>query len=270
MIIAGLALIALFSQIALAGTWQTQILESATGDVGQYSSIALDSSGEPSIAYYDSSETALKYKYKGSDGWHPKSTEATATIDNAGDVGQYASLAIDTSDTPHVSYYDAGATGLKYAVRDIAGNWYPESVDSTDSVGMYTSIAVDALKYPHISYYDATNEDLKYAYKDSDGWHIETVDGTDSVGQHSAIAVDSSTDTPIIHISYYDATNQNLKYAYKDSKGWHIEPVDNTGDVGKHTSITLDGAGKSARELLRCSQRRSEVRLPEPDRLLAA
>jgi len=245
MIIAGLALIALFSQIALAGTWQTQILESATGDVGQYSSIALDSSGEPSIAYYDSSETALKYKYKGSDGWHPKSTEATATIDNAGDVGQYASLAIDTSDTPHVSYYDAGATGLKYAVRDIAGNWYPESVDSTDSVGMYTSIAVDALKYPHISYYDATNEDLKYAYKDSDGWHIETVDGTDSVGQYSAIAVDSSTDTPIIHISYYDATNQNLKYAYKDSKGWHIEPVDNTGDVGKHTSITLDGAGKA-------------------------
>ncbi|MHB8841895.1 MAG: S-layer homology domain-containing protein [Candidatus Aquicultor sp.] len=241
--IAGLALIALFSQVALAGTWQTQILESTTGDVGRHSSIALDSSGEPCIAYYDSSETAIKYKYKDSDGWHPFSGE---TIDNTGAVGEYASLAIDESDTAHVSYYDTGNANLKYAIRDNSGHWNPEPVESHGSMaGLYTSIAVDKEKYPHISYYDATSEDLKYAYKDGAEWQIETVDGTDSVGKYSAIAIDNSTGTPIIHISYYDETNHNLKYAYKVGNRWHIETVDNTGDTGKYTSIALDGAGKA-------------------------
>lgn len=243
-LLAGLVIVVLLAQVALAANWQTRILETTTGNIGQYTSIALVPSGDPNIAYphiayYNASEAALKYTYQDSNGsWHSDNTV------DSGSVGQYASIALDSSDMPRISYYDAINGDLKYAHQDSNGSWHKEFVDSTGSVGLYTSLALDASDTPHISYYDTDTADLKYAYKAGGEWHIETVDGTGSVGEYSSIAVNSSGAGPIIHISYYDETNQNLKYAYKDSDGWHTETIDNTGDIGKHTAITLDRAGK--------------------------
>ena len=73
----------------------------------------------------------------------------------------YTSLALDSSDNPHISYYDNTNYDLKYAWYD--GTWHTETVDSTGGVGRYTSLALDSSDNPHISYYDSTNDDLKYA-----------------------------------------------------------------------------------------------------------
>ncbi len=255
---------------ALAGNthiWHIETVDS-DDDVGRYSSIALDSNGNPHITYYDGTYQDLKYAHH--DGtWHIE------TVDAAGDVGEYSSIALDSGDNPHISYRDQTDLALNYAYYD--GTWHIETVDNSGNAGQFTSIALDSNDNPHISYigfglqyayydgtwhiqivdsgniYHATSialdsgnnphisynvvtpDHLKYAYYDG-AWHTETVDSSSHVGQHNSIALDSN-DKP--HISYRDAVNGHLKRAYYDG-GWNIEIVDSYGNAGAYSSIALD------------------------------
>lgn len=147
------------------------------------------------------------------------------------------SIVIDSSDYPHISYFDNWYTAdLKYAFWDVSG-WEISAVDTEDYVGSFSSIAIDFFNKPHISYYDISNGDLKYTHWDGSIWLTETVDAEGFTGFHTSIALDTSN---YPHISYCDISNGDLKYAYWDDYCWQIITVDTAGDVGFTPSIVLD------------------------------
>ena len=211
--------------------WYNMTLDSE-GDVGKFTSIALDSSGFPHISYTDITNEALKYSYFDGVQWK------TETVDAKGHVGKYTSLAIDSGDLPHISYYDGPNTALKYAHWN-GVSWLNETVDSAGEVGKHTSIAMDSQDMPHICYYDDDDNDLKHAFFDDVKWNIQTVDEKGSVGEYSSMVLDSDDH---VYISYHDGTNKDLKYAYFDGVEWTLQTIVSEGETGRWTSIALDSS----------------------------
>ncbi len=346
LILTGLLLIGGVSASEFA-PWSIQTVDSA-GTVGQYSSVALDAAGNPAISYHDETDEDLKYASWNGSMWVITTVDASKkSIDHhsswgwgrgwagswgwgcdahymkdyhgTGSVGEYTSLAFDSSGNPRISYYDDSNKDLKYAAWD-GTQWVITTVDGTNykkdgqkgynwdgdngraqsssiNVGKYSSLVLDRNGNPRISYYDETHGILKYATWDGSKWVISTVDsskseggsrsnwgdwgwggyqnhdndneytkyyhGTQKIGEYSSLALDS-TGKP--RISYHDEGNEDLKYATWDGSQWVITTVDGTnykkagqkgcnwdGDhgrdqynsikVGDYSSLALDSTG---------------------------
>lgn len=136
------------------GTWDRDPVLSDPAVQPAYSSLAVDGLDRVHIAFHDANAGALVYYLR--DG----AVETFTTVD-AGGVGEYASLKVDSSGIPHIAYYDFARQDLKYVSGD---DWTPVVVDSAGAVGQWAALALDASGQPHIAYYDATERDLKHAW----------------------------------------------------------------------------------------------------------
>ena len=246
----------------LGGVWNIFNLGNLINYEGQYSSIDLDTSGEPQIAHYEMYNQRLKRTFQEGGTWYEQTVDNTLNKS----LGKFASLGIDSRNYFHISYYDATDKKLMYAYSEDNGqNWFTDILsDEGDyrDVGQYTSLKVfESPAYGPlvgISYYDVTEQNMRFAYRTPilNAWEYDgEVDVKGDVGQYSSLALQPNPAavqgyTP--HIAYYDATKQDLKYAYKAPSGkWYNITVDNwrddyrdTTDVGLYTSIEVDKYGK--------------------------
>jgi len=164
-----------FAQYTAAGTWNLSTIDSG-GDVGRYSSLAMDpSTGRWAVAYEDDSAPAFKYAAQTkTGGWATTTVDATTRY-----AGGYISLAFNPrSNLPSFSYYDAYNANLKYAFFN-GSSWASQTVASKGTVGLYSNVRIDAAGNTDILYYNRGTDGMCRASFGSGGWSLEqiTTDG---------------------------------------------------------------------------------------------
>jgi len=208
--------------------------------VGSFTTLAILSSGEPAVSYYDYMDGDLEYAWYDGSEWH------TETVDSQGDVGMYSSLAILPTGQPAIVYFDNTNDRLRYAWYD-GSTWHYETVAAVGSVQPWCSLAILPSGQPAVSYGSGNiyADRLTYAKRDQDGiWWTTEVDDSGDVGGYTSLAI-FPTDHPDPNlqgrpaISYYDWGNGDLKFAWVYGTEWHTAVIAETESVGQYTSLAI-------------------------------
>ncbi len=208
---------------------------------GTYVSLAVDTAGQPHLAYNSMYEDGLHYATWDGHKWKRQ-------IIDPEHVNYYTSIQLDKENHPRISYYLYHAPDrsyllhLKFASFDGKG-WTIETVDKRPETGKFNSVALDASGYPHIAYSHVALGDLLYAAWDGSRWNFADVDARrahgDYVGIGNSITLDRSGSP---HIAYLDSTKNLVKYAWIEDGRWKSEIVDTLVGRGEvdHVSLQLD------------------------------
>jgi len=200
------------------GTDDTLSIVASAGDVGQYTSLAIGTNGNPVIAYYDVTNHDLKVA-RCNDRACAGGNETLSTVDSAGDVGEFASLAIGANGNPVIAYYKRSTGDLRVArCNDPAcagGNETRSTVAATGDVGQHASIGLGLDGRPAVAFYDATTQDLRIARCNDAACaggneKLATLDSTGDVGLYASLAI-GVDGVPVV--AYLDATNSKIKVA---------------------------------------------------------
>ncbi len=243
------------STLPTAQTWAIDTAASA-GQVGEYSSIAVDSNGKAHIACFE----YVRDEYIGADavpyGNLRYATNASGaledfTLDTG--TGMTPRIYVDKGDNVHIVHTKLGASDIqtmldiKYTTNK-SGSWETVAVASRVVKGSDASIAVDADGKVHISLRNeegvgTTDEGgqggLRYVTNATGEWTWVDVDASVNCGNDGDIAVDGEGN---VHISYLDK-DAGLKYATNAGGSWEYQLVDGTQHVGWNTSIAVDSNG---------------------------
>ena len=144
------------------------------------------------------------------------------------------SIALDSNDIPHISYYNYDNFSLKYANK-LSGSWQSWVVDANDNAGKQNSIAIDSNDNAHISYTVKISNKviIKYAAFQEPGFQIETVTDFNGVRAFLSLALD---DSDIPNIAYTVVSLDTIKHAVPKICGNLYHPFPD-GDADKNCFV---------------------------------
>jgi hypothetical protein len=163
-------------------------------------------------------------------------------VDSADDVGLSASLVLDSSDNPHIAYFDTTSDRVLYAVGSPT-TWTVTEVSPAGTGAGDCSIALDSAETPHIAYhwFDGSRGHLSYASFDGASWSSE-VAITNTAIRFNAELVMSSADAPrVAYLHPWPFLGLNLSYlATRDASGWSEFLVTSTDRNAADIALVLD------------------------------
>lgn len=114
-----------------------------SSNVGGYTSLAFNSSGNAVISYWDFTNDDLKLAVCNDAAC---TNPAVTTVDSSGQVGEHTSLALNSSDHAVISYQDATNLDLKLAVCNVESCTNPAltTLDNSKNVGQHSALAITA------------------------------------------------------------------------------------------------------------------------------
>jgi hypothetical protein len=170
------------------------------------------------------------------------------TIDSAGSVGTYTSIAIGTDGLGLISYFDGSSLDLKVAhCRDARCTGADtHTLDAPGSVGGHTSITIGTDGLGLISYHDFSNHHLKVAHCNDVGCTSAagvTLDPVGQTGFNTSITIGADG---LGFIAYSDILNSRVKVAHCDNTACSsatLRTIDPTVPAGFDVALTLGADG---------------------------
>jgi hypothetical protein len=219
-----------------------------SGGVGTYSSLALDSSGNPVVGYYDATNGDLKVMHC-NDANCAGGDESISAPDTLADVGSNTSLVLDQGGNPVVSYSGGDGKGLKLLrcgdQTCSSGNTIAWG-DAGASVGSFTSLALDESGNPIVSYYDGDNVRLKVLHcgdatcTSGNTW---TSPDTGMSGWFTSLALDAEWRPVISHTTPGNLHLRILRCGDQACTSGNTVTVPDPTSSGTFTSLALDATG---------------------------
>ena len=240
---------------------------------GEYTSLALDASGNPVISYLVNGQypatSGLKVLHCDDSNCAGNESGNIKLVDTGYQIGYctfipgyYTSLALDTPGNPVVSYRRpncgtyVGALKLLHCTdANCAGKVITEP-DPTADGGVTSSITLDGSGNPVVSHFDGDNAHLELRLVHCNdpnctggGKSLTTPDTVGYVGVDSSLALDASGN-PVISYQYFSGGSTGyLKVLHcndpncSGDESANMRVVDEASDVDYYTSLELDNHG---------------------------
>lgn len=158
------------------------------------------------------------------------------TLEDAHRTGFFASIALDSRESVHLSYGDASTRLVRYATN-ASGDWTFEDVDARQSP-LYSALAIDGEDRPNIAYAvdQVGGTQLWFAIREDDEWSAEMVDG-EQAGQQVQLVLD---DEGHVHLGYVSQGSQ-ARHATNASGDWVITMLDEPYMTATALVVDADG-----------------------------